>query len=69
MRERQIALSKEKKMATLFCETTNHYSAATVERFGFIKVAQYPYEILAKGFDCSDLSKLNDSFTVWRLKV
>ncbi len=69
MRERQIALCKESKMTTLFCETTNHYSAATLEGFGFTKIAQYPYAELAEELKHPSLSALDDSFTVWCLRV
>lgn len=69
MRAHQIALCRENKMTTLFCETTNRFSAATVERFHFTKIAQYPYKELAQELDYADLSKLNDSFTVWCLKA
>ena len=69
MRERQIAICKENKMTTLFCSTTNSYSAATVEPFGFVKIAEYSYGELAKELDHPDLAQLNDSFTLWCLKV
>jgi GNAT superfamily N-acetyltransferase len=69
MRERQISLCKDNKMKSLFCETTNRYSAATVESFGFTKIAQYPYETLAKELEHPDLSTLDDCFTVWCLRA
>lgn len=69
LRERQIYLCKENKMKTLFCETTNRYSAATVASFGFTKIAEYPYKTLSKELDHPGLSALDDFFSVWCLKV
>lgn len=69
MREKQIELCKEYKATTLFCETTNRFSAATVQQFGFTKVTEYPYCMLAEELNFPDLKKLDDSFTIWCLKV
>ncbi len=66
MRERQIELCKANGMRTLFCETTNRYSAGTVEPYGFVKVAEFLYKKLAEELNCSELSGLgDDAFTVW----
>lgn len=69
MVERQIKLCKENTMKTLFCETTNRYSAAIVANLGFTKLAQYSYEALSKELEYPGLSALDDYFTVWCLKV
>lgn len=69
MTERQITLAKSKGMTTLFCETTNRYSAAIIGQLGFVKVAEYPYKTLARELDHSELSKMDDSFTIWCLRV
>ncbi len=69
MRVRQISICKENGATALFCETTNRFSAATVESFGFTKIAEYPYEDLAREFQYPALSELKDRFTVWCLKV
>lgn len=69
MRAKQIEMCKEHKATTLFCETTNRFSAATVEKFGFTKIAEYPYSRLADELSHESLKNLDDSFTVWCLKV
>lgn len=69
MRAHQIRLCKVNKMRTLFCETTNYYSAATVESLGFTKIAHYPYADLARELKHPDLSTLNGSFTIWCLRA
>lgn len=69
MRAKQIELCKKHKATTLFCETTNRFSAATVDKFEFIKIAEYPYSKLADELNHKDLKKLEDSFSVWCLKV
>lgn len=69
MRAEQIELCKEHKATTLFSETTNRFSAATVEKFGFTKIAEYPYFTLANELHHPSLSNLNDSFSVWCLKL
>src|SRR5574342_676543 len=58
MRDRQITLCKEHKITTLFCETTDSFSAATVQPFNFTKIAEYPYKDLAVELECPELSKL-----------
>jgi GNAT superfamily N-acetyltransferase len=65
LRAKQIEICKEKKATTLFCETTNRFSAVTVEKAGFFKIAAYPYKDLAVELSHSDLNKLDDSFSVW----
>lgn len=69
MRARQIKLCKEQKATTLFCETTNKFSATTVEKCGFTKIAEYSYSKLAEEFNHEGLKKLDDSFSVWCLKM
>lgn len=69
MRAQQIELCRAYGATTLFCETTNRFSAATVENIGFIKIAEYPYSELADELKHESLKKLNDSFTVWCLRV
>lgn len=69
MRAKQIELCQEHKATTLFCETTNRYSAATLKPFGFTKVKEYRYSDLAEKLSYSELSKLDDSFTVWCLRI
>ena len=69
LRLKQIETCKEKKATTLFCETTNFFSAATVEKTNFVKLATYPYKDLAVELSHPDLNKLNDSFSVWCRKV
>lgn len=63
----QIQLCRQYQMSTLFCETTNHYSAAIVQALGFTKIAAYPYSELADEFNHKPLKQLNDCFTVWCL--
>ncbi len=62
---RQIDLLENHKATTLFCETTNKYSANIVKELGFIKVAEFPYSQLAEELDYSKLNKIDDSFSVW----
>jgi ribosomal protein S18 acetylase RimI-like enzyme len=69
MRRKQIEVCKQHKATTLFCETTNQFSASTVEKFGFTKITEYPYSKLAEELGHSSLNELNDSFSVWCLKV
>ena len=70
MREKQIAICVEQQATTLFCETTNRFSAATVEQFGFFKIAVYSYKDLAVELESSDLNKLkDDSFSVWCRRI
>lgn len=69
MREKQIELCKQHEVTTLFCQTTNRFSAATVELFGFIKIAEYPYSELAVELNHPSLSELDDKYSVWCLKV
>lgn len=66
---KQIELCREHGATTLFCETTNRFSAAIAGRFGFTKIVEYPYSKLADELNHANLNKLNDSFTVWCLKV
>jgi GNAT superfamily N-acetyltransferase len=68
MRAKQIELCREHKATTLFCETTNRFSAATVEKSGFTRIAEYPYSLLADELNHNDLKKLDDSFTIWCLR-
>ena len=69
MRAKQIDLSKQHQATTLFCETTNKFSAATVDKYGFTKIAEYPYSGLAEKLNHPNLSKIDDSFSVWCLKI
>ncbi len=69
MIERQIELCKELKQTTLFCETTNRYSAAIMEHFYFTQVIKYSYKELAEDLGCSDLAQIDDSFGVWCLLI
>lgn len=69
MRERQVELCRQNQFTILFCETTNRYSAATVKNAGFTHIAQFSYENLAQELNHPDLTNLDDSFTVWILKV
>lgn len=64
-----IEQCKKNKATTLFCETTNRFSAAIVEKFGFTKIAEFPYSELAEELNHEALKKLDDSFSVWCLKV
>ena len=65
----QIDLCHQLGITTLFCETTNRFSARIVEKVGFIKIAEYPYAQLAEEFNYHDLKKIEDNFTVWCLKI
>ncbi len=69
MREKQIETCKEQQATTLFCETTNRFSAKTVEQLGFFKIASYPYKDLAVELENQDLNKLDDSFSVWCRRI
>lgn len=69
LREKQIKLCKKFAAKILFCETTNRFSAVTVEKFGFVKVAEFYYPDLAVELEHEPLSELKDSFTVWCLKL
>ena len=70
MREKQIAICVEQQATTLFCETTNRFSAATVEQFGFFKIAVYSYKDLAVELESPDLNRLkDDSFSVWCRRI
>lgn len=65
----QLKLCREQAVTTLFCETTNKYSAALVQKAGFTKITEYPYSQLSDELNCPDLKSLNDSFSVWCLKI
>ncbi len=65
--EQQIALCKQHKMSTLFCETTNAYSAAIMQTLNFTPIATYHYQDLAAQLAYPPLVKLDDAFTVWAL--
>ena len=69
MVEHQVRVCKDGEKTTLFCETTNRYSAALMEPNGFTKVAEFPYDSLATELGRKPLSNLKDVFTVWCLKV
>ncbi len=71
MEERQIALCREKKMTTLFAETTNCRSAGIMAWLNFTQIAQYPYQQLAspEGLDYPGLAKIDDCVTVWCKRV
>lgn len=69
MRAKQIEICRENNASTLFCETTNRFSAATLQTFGFTKIKEYPYSKLADDLDYAQLSNLDDSFTVWCLRI
>lgn len=66
--ERQIALCKQHGMSTLFCETTNAYSAAIMQALNFTPIATYHYQDLAVQLGYPPLAKLDDAFTVWVLR-
>ncbi len=65
--EQQIALCKQHKMTTLFCETTNAYSAAIMQMLNFTPISTYHYQDLAAHLAYPPLAKLDDAFTVWAL--
>lgn len=69
MRKVQIDLCRTHNATTLFCETTNKFSAKTVAQCGFSKIAEYSYSDLAREFNADCLKKLDDFFTIWCLKV
>ena len=69
MRERQIQVCREHGASFLFCETTNRYSAATVEQCGFVRLAQFQYALLAEMFNHPPLASIEDQFTVWCLRI
>jgi N-acetylglutamate synthase-like GNAT family acetyltransferase len=63
--EQQVAETFNTGKTSLFCETTNHKSAGIMKNLGFFKVADYAYKDLAREVSNDDLTKLDDSFTVW----
>lgn len=65
----QMKICHEIGAKVLFCETTNRYSAVIAKSFGFSKVVEYPYSVLASKLDHPSLSEIEDSFTIWVLKV
>jgi hypothetical protein len=71
MRKQQIKLCKyEQQATTLFCETTNSFSASTVKMANFYKIAEYPYKDLAIELEHPELAEIHDdSFSVWCLKL
>lgn len=69
MTTKQMEICSNKKVAGIFCETTNLFSAAIVEKIGFEKIAAYPYKDLAIELSQSELTNINDSFTVWCRKL
>lgn len=69
LRKNQITLCRKKQATTLFCETTNRFSAANAKATGFTLLKQYSYPDLARELSHPDLCKLNDSFSVWCMKV
>ena len=70
MRKEQIKLCKNEQQATtLFCETTNSFSASTVKKAHFSMVAEYPYKELAIELEHPELAEINDSFSVWCRKL
>jgi hypothetical protein len=69
MREEQLKTCKANNATTLFCETTNLFSAATVRKFDFQKIAEYPYKDLARELSHEDLKRLDDSFTIWCKRI
>jgi GNAT superfamily N-acetyltransferase len=66
---KQIQLCKEIGATSLFCETTNKLSAMIMDRLGFTKIAEFSYSTLALELKMPVLEKLNDSFSVWCLKI
>lgn len=69
MRKEQIKLCKKQKATTLFCETTNSFSAITAQKANFFKVAEYPYKELAQELNQPNLAEIDDIFSVWCLKL
>ncbi len=69
MIKKQIELCKQHKATTLFCETTNYISARIMQKFSFVKIAEYPYPKLADELNQPSLGRLDDSFSVWCLKI
>jgi len=69
LRKEQIKICLEKKATTLFSETTNKFSAKTVEEIGFLRLATYSYPDLANELNNDDLKKLDDAFSIWCLKL
>lgn len=69
MRKEQIKVCKERQATTLFCETTNAFSASTVKKANFSLVAEYPYKDLAIELAEPELASIDDAFSVWCLKL
>lgn len=69
LRAQQIDICKEHGATTLFCETTNRFSAATVKEHGFTKIAEFPYSQLADELGHAALKDIKDSFSVWCLRL
>ncbi len=66
---KQIELCKEIGATSLFCETTNKLSAVIMNKLGFTKIADFSYSTLALELQIPALENLNDSFSVWYLKI
>jgi pimeloyl-ACP methyl ester carboxylesterase/GNAT superfamily N-acetyltransferase len=67
--EQQITLCRQNNIKFLFCETTNHFSAAIMENYKFTLIAQHRYSELGEELQHSNLSNLDDCFTIWCLKM
>ncbi len=66
---KQIQLLREKGATVIFCETTNKISANIINEMKFQKIVEYSYSSLASELQCAPLKEIDDSFTVWCLKL
>ncbi len=69
LRQQQIETCVKQKATTLFCMTTNYFSAMNVKKSRFEKIAEYPYQDLAVELSCDDLKKVEGEFSVWCRKL
>jgi predicted N-acetyltransferase YhbS len=69
LRTAQIQMCHEQKATTLFCMTTNYFSALNVKKTGFTQIAEYPYKDLAVELQCDELDTLAGAFAVWCRKI
>jgi ribosomal protein S18 acetylase RimI-like enzyme len=67
--EAEIELCSKSNATTLFCETTNKYSAAIVQSLRFFKIKEYLYKDLAVELSTPELCESSDSFSVWCRKL
>lgn len=67
--KKQMERCKQQQATTLFCETTNLFSANIMRALAFDQLAEYSYKDLAAELNHDTLGKLDDSFTIWCKKI